>query len=164
MHNTWHYFLNALLVMNTVFVKLKHMVGMLFFLNSILLSCDLVMWHVSCILLSSWKQIQSICMLIQFCLKHLIFCQSSWIMSKHRNVLKQSGCNYFWFFNHSGNVRWSIWAHCILGYSIMFCQILTIYSSQHLKKIQKVNQSCPKTRTHFGFRFKDNFDEKFWST
>ncbi len=27
-----------------------------------------------------------------------------------------------------------------------------IYSSQYLKWINKVNQSCPKTRTHFGFR------------
>ncbi len=27
------------------------------------------------------------------------------------------------------------------------------YSSQHLKWIKKVHQSCPKTRTHFGFRF-----------
>ncbi len=27
-----------------------------------------------------------------------------------------------------------------------------IYSSQHLKWIKKVLESCPKTRTHFGFR------------
>ncbi len=27
-----------------------------------------------------------------------------------------------------------------------------LYSSQHLKWIKKDNQSCPKTRTHFGFR------------
>ncbi len=27
------------------------------------------------------------------------------------------------------------------------------YSSQYLKWIKKVHQSCPKTRTHFGFRF-----------
>ncbi len=27
-----------------------------------------------------------------------------------------------------------------------------VYSSQHLKWIKKGNQSCPKTRTHFGFR------------
>ncbi len=38
---------------------------------------------------------------------------------------------------------------------------LHTYSSQHLKWIKKVPQSCPKKRTHFGFR---NFDEWFWST
>lgn len=27
------------------------------------------------------------------------------------------------------------------------------HSSQHLKLTKKVPQSCPKTRTHFGFRF-----------
>ncbi len=36
-----------------------------------------------------------------------------------------------------------------------------IYSRLHLKWIRKVYQSCPKTRTHFGFRFLDNFDERF---
>ncbi len=35
--------------------------------------------------------------------------------------------------------------YCLLG-------VLFNYSSQQLKWIKKVNQRCPKTRTHFGFR------------
>ncbi len=34
------------------------------------------------------------------------------------------------------------------------------YSSQHLKLIKKMHQSCPETITQFGFRSQDNFDEK----
>ncbi len=34
-----------------------------------------------------------------------------------------------------------------------FSTILIYYSSQHLKWIKKVHQSCTKTRMHFGFRF-----------
>ncbi len=40
-HNTWHYFLNALLVMNAVFVKLKHM--------AVILETDSVNLHVNSI-------------------------------------------------------------------------------------------------------------------
>ncbi len=29
-----------------------------------------------------------------------------------------------------------------------------VFSSQHLKWIRKVHQSCPKTRTHFGLGFR----------
>ncbi len=39
-------------------------------------------------------------------------------------------------------------------YPDLLCNKKAKYSSQHLKWIKKVNQICPKTRTHFGFRFR----------
>ncbi len=36
---------------------------------------------------------------------------------------------------------------------LSYCSHTWKYSSQYLKWIEKVNQSCPKTRTQFGFRF-----------
>ncbi len=37
-------------------------------------------------------------------------------------------------------------------YGYIFKRYLKKFSSQHLKWIKKINQSCPKTRTHLGFR------------
>ncbi len=57
-----------------------------------------------------------------------------WLLSRTRQLLT---CR--------GRIQW--WQSRTVS---AFFQI--IYSSQHLKWIKKVHQSCPKTRTHFGFR------------
>ncbi len=56
--------------------------------------------------------------------------------------------NGFVVFENSNEYEWN------MNISIeRFYDISSIWSSsQHLKWIKKVHQSCPKTRTHFGFR------------
>ncbi len=46
-------------------------------------------------------------------------------------------------------------------YPDLLCHKKAKYNSQHLKRIKKVHQSCPKTRTHFGFRFRTTLMKGF---